>query len=378
MTETLGAEFVTTDIPAELADQAAEYRAKLVDIALESDDAALEAYLEGNEPDAKTLIACLRKGTVTGAFVPVLNGSAFKNKGVQPLLDAVVDLLPAPTDIEGIKGTHPDTGDEIILTSNDDEPFSALAFKVMTDPFVGTLTFVRVYSGVAATGDSVFNAARGKRERLGRMLQMHANTREDVKEVRAGDILAVVGLKTTGTGDTLCAADHPVILESMDVPEPVIEIAVEPKTRADQEKMSTALSRLAAEDPSFRVTMDSESGQTILKGMARAAPGNFGRPHAARIRRRRKCRGASGGLSGNRLPGQATSNTSIKSRPVVRANTPKSNWPSRRGPRVQVSCSNPRSSAAGFRKNSFPRLKRQSGPRPKAACWPGFRSSTLR
>ena len=265
--ETLGAEFVTTEIPAELADQAAEYRSKLIDVALELDDAALEAYLEGNEPDAKTLIGCLRKGTVTGAFVPVLNGSAFKNKGVQPLLDAVVDLLPAPTDIEGIKGTHPDTGDAITLTSSDDEPFSALAFKVMTDPFVGTLTFVRVYSGMAATGDSVFNAARGKRERLGRMLQMHANTREDVKEVRAGDILAVVGLKTTGTGDTLCAADHPVILESMDVPEPVIEIAVEPKTRADQEKMSTALSRLAAEDPSFRVTMDSESGQTILKGM---------------------------------------------------------------------------------------------------------------
>jgi elongation factor G len=265
--ENLGAEFVVQDIPADLAEQAAEYRTKLLDTALEMDDAALEAYLEGTEPDEKTLIACLRKGTVTSAFVPILNGSAFKNKGVQPLLDAVVDLLPAPTDVEAIKGTHPDTGDEIALKSSDDEPFSALAFKVMTDPFVGTLTFVRVYSGFASTGDAVSNAAKGKRERLGRMLQMHANSREDIKEVRAGDIVAIVGLKTTGTGDTLCAMDHLVVLESMDVPEPVIEIAVEPKTRTDQEKMSTALSRLAAEDPSFRVHMDAESGQTILKGM---------------------------------------------------------------------------------------------------------------
>jgi elongation factor G len=265
--ENLGAEFVVEDIPADLAEQAAEYRTKLLDTALEMDDAALEAYLEGTEPDEKTLIACLRKGTVTGGFVPILNGSAFKNKGVHPLLDAVVDLLPAPTDVEAIKGTHPDTGDEIALKSSDDEPFSALAFKVMTDPFVGTLTFVRVYSGFASTGDAVSNAAKGKRERLGRMLQMHANSREDIKEVRAGDIVAIVGLKATGTGDTLCAMGHPVVLESMDVPEPVIEIAVEPKTRADQEKMSTALSRLAAEDPSFRVHMDSESGQTILKGM---------------------------------------------------------------------------------------------------------------
>ena len=265
--ENLGADFVVEDIPAELADQAAEYRTKLLDIALEMDDVALEAYLEGTEPDEATLIACLRKGTVTSSFVPVLNGSAFKNKGVQPLLDAVVDLLPAPTDVEAIKGTHPDTGDEISLMSSDNEPFSALAFKVMTDPFVGTLTFVRVYSGFAATGDGVINAGKGKRERLGRMLQMHANSREDVKEVRAGDILAIVGLKATGTGDTLCAADHPVVLERMDIPEPVIEIAVEPKTRADQEKMSIALSRLAAEDPSFRVNMDAESGQTILKGM---------------------------------------------------------------------------------------------------------------
>jgi elongation factor G len=265
--ENLGAEFVVEDIPAELADQAAEYRTKLLDIALEMDDAALEAYLEGTEPDEKTLIACLRKGTVTAAFVPVLNGSAFKNKGVQPLLDAVVNLLPAPTDVEAIKGSHPDTGDEIALKSSDDEPFSALAFKVMTDPFVGTLTFVRVYSGFAATGDGVINGGKGKRERLGRMLQMHANSREDVKEVRAGDILAIVGLKTTGTGDTLCASDHPIVLESMDIPEPVIEIAVEPKTREDQEKMSIALARLAAEDPSFRVSTDAESGQIILKGM---------------------------------------------------------------------------------------------------------------
>ena len=265
--ESLGAEFYSGEIPADLADKAAEYRSRLVEAALELDDAALEAYLEGTDPSEETLVACLRKGTVSGAFVPVLNGSAFKNKGVQPLLDAVVDYLPAPTDVDGVKGVNPDTGDEILLKSNDEEPFAALAFKVMTDPFVGTLTFIRVYSGAAASGDSVTNAGKGKRERIGRMLQMHANSREDVTEVRSGDILAVVGLKDTVTGDTLSDSRRLVVLESMDVPEPVIEIAVEPKTRADQEKMGLALARLAAEDPSFRVTTDLESGQTVIKGM---------------------------------------------------------------------------------------------------------------
>ncbi len=265
--ESLGAEFEVGEIPEDLADKAAEYRSKLVEAALEMDDVALEAYLEGAEPSEETLVACLRKGTVSGAFVPVLNGSAFKNKGVQPLLDAVVDYLPAPTDVGAIKGIDPDSGEEILVQAGDDDPFTALAFKVMTDPFVGTLTFIRVYSGTAVSGDSVTNAGKGKRERIGRMLQMHANSREDVTEVRSGDILAVAGLKGTVTGDTLSASNRLVVLESMDVPEPVIEVAVEPKTRADQEKMGLALARLAAEDPSFRVTSDAESGQTVLKGM---------------------------------------------------------------------------------------------------------------
>ena len=265
--ETLGAEFTTGDIPETLADQAAAWRRRLVEAALEFDDAALEAYLDGTEPSPETLVACLCQGTISGAFVPVLNGSAFKNKGVQPLLDAVVDYLPSPADVDAVAGTHPDTGEALVIQSTDDEPFAALAFKVMADPFVGTLTFIRVYAGVAASGDALVNAARGKRERIGRMLQMHANSREDVKEVRTGDIVAIVGLKNSATGDTLCDPRRLVALERMDIPEPVIEIAVEPKTRADQEKMSQALARLAAEDPSFRVTTDAESGQTVLKGM---------------------------------------------------------------------------------------------------------------
>ena len=265
--EALGAEFETTDIPEAYAEQAAEYRAKLVESAVEMDDSTLEAYLEGTEPDAETLKRCIRLGTIGGKFVPVLNGSAFKNKGVQPLLDAVIDYLPAPTDVAAVLGTHPDTNEEIRRATSDDEPFAALAFKVMNDPFVGTLTFIRIYSGVIETGKSVLNSAKGKRERVGRMLAMHANSREDVKEARAGEIVALAGLKSATTGDTLCDPNHPISLEKMEFPEPVIEIAVEPKTKNDQEKMSTALGRLAAEDPSFRVTSDPESGQTIIRGM---------------------------------------------------------------------------------------------------------------
>ncbi|MCH8182411.1 MAG: elongation factor G [Proteobacteria bacterium] len=265
--EALGAEFETTDIPEAYAEQAAEYRAKLVESAVEMDDSTLEAYLEGTEPDAETLKRCIRLGTIGGKFVPVLNGSAFKNKGVQPLLDAVIDYLPAPTDVAAVLGTHPDTNEEIRRATSDDEPFAALAFKVMNDPFVGTLTFIRIYSGVIETGKPVLNSAKGKRERVGRMLAMHANSREDVKEARAGEIVALAGLKSATTGDTLCDPNHPISLEKMEFPEPVIEIAVEPKTKNDQEKMSTALGRLAAEDPSFRVTSDPESGQTIIRGM---------------------------------------------------------------------------------------------------------------
>ena len=265
--ESLGAEFEYAEIPADLQDKAAEYREKLVETAVEQDDDAMEAYLEGNEPDEETLKRCIRLGTLGGVFVPILLGTAFKNKGVQPLLDSVVDFLPGPTDVAAIKGIKADTDEEIERHNSDDEPFSALAFKIMNDPFVGSLTFIRVYSGVLEAGSYIKNTVKGKRERVGRMLMMHSNSREDVKEARAGDILALAGLKDTTTGDTLCAPDDDVILERMEFPDPVIEIAVEPKTKADQEKMGQALARLAAEDPSFRVTTDHESGQTIIKGM---------------------------------------------------------------------------------------------------------------
>ncbi|MBH98424.1 MAG: elongation factor G [Rhodospirillaceae bacterium] len=265
--ESLGAKFSLQEIPDEYLDEAKTKRSNLVENALEQDDEALEAYLEGKEPANETLIKCIRKGTISGSFVPVLNGSAFKNKGVQPLLDAVIDFLPSPTDVDAITGVKPAAEEDVVRKTSDDEPLSALAFKIMTDPFVGSLTFVRVYSGVIATGASVLNSVKDKRERIGRMLQMHSNHREDIKEARAGDIVAIAGLKLTTTGDTLCDVDQPVVLERMEFPDPVIEIAVEPKTKNDQEKMGTALTRLAAEDPSFQVSSDEESGQTIIKGM---------------------------------------------------------------------------------------------------------------
>jgi len=266
--EALGAEYVVGEIPADLKDQAAEYRTKLVETAVEADDAALEKYLGGEEPDEATLIACIRKGTVTSKFYPVICGAAFKNKGVQPLLDAVVHFLPSPADVAAVKGTDVDgKGLEIERKCEDTEPFSGLAFKIMTDPFVGSLTFVRIYSGTLASGTGVLNSTKDQKERIGRMLLMHANSREDIKEAHAGDIIALAGLKYSTTGDTLCDPDKPVILEKMEFPEPVIEVAIEPKTKGDQEKMGVALARLAQEDPSFRVTTDQESGQTILKGM---------------------------------------------------------------------------------------------------------------
>jgi elongation factor G len=265
--ESLGAEFEYTDIPGDMVDQAAEYREKLIETAIDQDDDAMEAYLDGTEPDMATLKACIRRGTISGSFVPVLCGSAFKNKGVQPLLDAVIDFLPSPLDVPAIKGVKAGTEEEVDRKSSDDEPFAGLAFKIMTDPFVGSLTFVRIYSGILHGGSAVMNTVKDKRERVGRMLLMHANSREDVKEARAGDIVAIAALKDTTTGDTLCDPASQVILERMEFPEPVIEIAVEPKSKADQEKMGTALHRLAAEDPSFRVASDIESGQTIIKGM---------------------------------------------------------------------------------------------------------------
>lgn len=266
--ETLGAEFEYTDIPADLADQAAEYREKLIETVAEVDDAVMEAYLEGNEPDEATIKRCVRKGCIGNVFVPVTLGSAFKNKGVQPLLDAVVDYLPSPLEVPAIKGVDVDDPEKALVRHSDDsEPFSALAFKIMNDQHVGTLTFCRIYSGTIKQGAQVQNTVKGKRERIGRMLLMHANSREQIEEAMAGDIVALVGLKDTTTGDTLCDPAALVILERMEFPDPVIEVAVEPKTKADQEKMGVALQRLAAEDPSFRVKSDEESGQTIIAGM---------------------------------------------------------------------------------------------------------------
>jgi elongation factor G len=265
--EGLGADFEAGDIPANLADQAAQYRERLVELVVEQDDAAMETYLEGQEPDLETLKRCIRKGTTSGALVPVLCGSAFKNKGVQPLLDAVIDFLPSPLDVPPVRGLRPGREEAIERPSADDAPVSALAFKVMADPFVGSLTFVRIYSGVLESGATVLNPVKDKRERIGRMLEMHSNHREDIKEARAGDIIALAGLKTTTTGDTLCSSGEPVVLERMEFPDPVIEVAVEPRTKADQEKMAAALARLATEDPSFKVSVDQESGQTIIKGM---------------------------------------------------------------------------------------------------------------
>jgi elongation factor G len=266
--ESLGAEFEYLDIRADLAEKAAEYRAKLVELAVEMDDSVMEAYLDGTEPDLDTLKKCIRTGTIARKFVPVLCGSAFKNKGVQSMLDAVVDYLPSPLDVPAVEGVDPRNEEKILARkAADSEPASALAFKIMNDPFVGSLTFCRVYSGVFSAGSSVMNSVKDNRERIGRMLQMHANSREDVKEAYAGDIIAVAGLKNTTTGDTLCDPLHPIILERMEFPDPVIEVAVEPKTKADQEKMGIALNRLAQEDPSFRVKVDEESGQTVIKGM---------------------------------------------------------------------------------------------------------------
>ena len=264
--ESLGANFNYVDIPEDMVEKAAEYREAMIELAVENDDEVMEAYLEGNIPDAATLKRLIRKGTLDQAFVPVLCGSAFKNKGVQPLLDAVVDYMPSPVDVPAIMGIIPDTDEEASRASSDDAPFSALAFKIMNDPFVGTLTFTRIYSGQLAKG-GVLNSVKDKKEKIGRMLLMHSNNREDIDEAFAGDIVAIAGLKDTTTGDTLCDPAHPIILERMEFPEPVIELSVEPKTKADQEKMGVALNRLSAEDPSFRVSTDHESGQTIIKGM---------------------------------------------------------------------------------------------------------------
>ena len=265
--EALGAKFHDEDIPADLIDEAKDYHEKLVEQAVELDEGAMEAYLEGKHPSEETLKALIRKGTIANIFVPILCGSAFKNKGVQPMLDAVVDYLPSPLDVPPMKGIDVKTGEEATRAPSDTEPLSMLAFKIMNDPFVGSLTFCRIYSGKVEAGMTLVNTVKDKKERIGRMLLMHANHREDIKDAYTGDIVALAGLKDVTTGDTLCDPAKPVILERMEFPEPVIEVAVEPKTKGDQEKLGVALHRLAQEDPSFRVSVDHESGQTIIKGM---------------------------------------------------------------------------------------------------------------
>ncbi|MBN8828788.1 MAG: elongation factor G [Sphingobacteriia bacterium] len=264
--DSLGAQFDYVDIPDDLAEKAKQYHAKLVETAVEMDDALMEKYLNGEDISVENIKKCIRKGVVTRSFVPVFCGSAFKNKGVQPLLDAVVDYLPSPLDVPAVEGVHPYKEEQLTRKADEKEPFSALAFKVLNDPFVGSITFIRVYSGTLNSGTTVINTVKDNKERIGRMLLMHANNREDIKQAKAGDIVALAGLKNTTTGDTLCDQDKPIILERMDFPAPVIEVAVEPKTTADQEKMAMALQRLVSEDPSLQVQTDQETGQTVLKG----------------------------------------------------------------------------------------------------------------
>ncbi len=265
--DTLGADFEVTEIPPELAEQAAKYREKLLEMACEEDDVLMEAFLDGKPLDMGRVKAALRKGTISMHFTPVLCGSAFKNKGIQPMLDAVVEFLPSPVDIPPIKGVNPDTNQIEERRHRDEDPFCALVFKIMTDPFVGQLAFLRVYSGTLESGSYIWNVTKNRQERVGRLLKMHANKREDIDEVRAGDIGAIVGLKDVVTGSTLCPKDHPIVLESMDFPDPVIAVAIEPKTKADQEKLSAALQKLAKEDPTFRCHVDEETGQTLISGM---------------------------------------------------------------------------------------------------------------
>jgi elongation factor G len=265
--EALGAKFEIEEIPEDMKKMAQEYHQQLVEAVAEFDDVVMQKYLDGKEVSAEELRNCIRKGTIQNKFTPVFCGAAFKNKGVQPLLDAVIDYLPSPIDIPPVRGNNPDTNEEETRETNDDAPFAGLAFKIMTDPHVGKLVYFRVYSGTLSTGSYVYNSVKGNRERVGRLLQMHANKREELKEVYAGDIAATVGIKNISTGDTLCLEEKPIILERMVFPDPVISVAIEPKTKADQEKMSLALSKLAEEDPSFRVKNDEETGQTIISGM---------------------------------------------------------------------------------------------------------------
>ncbi len=298
--ESLGAKFHEEPIPEELAAAAGEYREKLLEAAADSDESVMEKYLEGKEISEAELRKAIRQGTLSLKIVPVVCGSAFRNKGVQPMLDAVVEYLPSPVDIPPVKGVEPGTTTPVERPARDDAPFSALAFKIMTDPFVGTLTFFRVYSGSINSGAAIYNSTQSKRERVGRLLKMHANKREEIKEVYAGDIAAAVGLRTATTGDTLCDEGQPIVLESIDFPDPVISIAIEPKSKADQEKLGLSLQKLATEDPSFRVRTDEETGQTIISGMGELHLEIIVDRLLQGIQRRRKRRQASSRLQGDR------------------------------------------------------------------------------
>ncbi len=386
--ETMGADYIVGEIPADMLDEAKHFREQLIEKVSEADDKLLEKYLHGEEITEDEIKAALRKRVnssvhTTGekaepAFVPVICGSAFKNKGVQPLLDAIVDYLPSPVDVPPIKGFDPNKGPETIVErpASDDAPFSALAFKIMTDPFVGQLTFIRVYSGVMTAGSSVYNSTKQKTERLGRLLKMHANKREEIKEVYAGDIAAAVGLKTVSTGDTICDEKKPVVLESMDFPEPVISLAIEPKTKADQEKLGVGLQKLMAEDPTFRVKTDQQTGEVVIAGM--------GELHLEIIVDRLKREfnvEAIVGPSAGRLQGNADAScrrrdalreADRRPRPVRRGQD--SPVPGRAGHRLRLRERDQR--AARFRRSSSSRWTRASRKPSRAACSPAIRSTT--
>ena len=373
--EGLGAKYHDEEIPADLRPKAEEYRHALIEAAVELDDEVMGSYLDGHEPNIDTIKRCIRKAVKQITFVPVLCGSAFKNKGVQPLLDAVVDYLPSPVDRGGIKGHDMDTGEEVVRMPTDSDPFSMLGFKIMDDPFVGTITFCRVYSGKIESGTTVLNSTKDRKERVGRMLLMHANNREDIKEAYAGDIVALAGLKDTRTGDTLCDLHKPVILEKMEFPDPVIEIAIEPKSKADQEKLGIALSKLAAEDPSFRVSTDPESGQTILKGM-----GELHLDIKVDILRRTYKVDANIGAPQVAYREKLTKKTEIdythKKQSGGSGQFAKVKIVFEPGEPAPASHSNRRSSAETCRRNTSPASRRASRAFLARVCSRGFRSST--
>ena len=387
--ETMGADYIVGDIPADMHGRGAKhYREQLIEKVSEADDKLLEKYLHGEEITEDEIKAALRKRVNSSvhtegekaepAFVPVICGSAFKNKGVQPLLDAIVDYLPSPLDVPAIKGFDPNKGPDAIVErpASDDAPFAALGFKIMTDPFVGQLTFIRVYSGVMTAGSTVYNATKQKSERLGRLLKMHANKREEIKEVYAGDIAAAVGLKTVTTGDTICDERKPVVLESMDFPEPVISLAIEPKTKADQEKLGHGLGKLMAEDPTFRVKTDRPDRRSRHRRHGRAAPRDHRRPPEARVQRRGERRPAAGRLQGNADPSgrrrDEVRQADRRPRPVrPRQDSP---LPGRAGHGLRVREQDQRrlDSAA----SSSSRSTKGSRKRSRAACSPATRSTT--